>query len=168
MPHSEQKCAHFCSEWGIVGYGTGAFWDLCIRSSAWCYPYPSGLLNCCNYPSASEANLKNMDNHRHSLKPDYISTTKQSTTNLCIYCGVYLMNTCTTHDTVTKSQVQYLMQRTHLPNFKYNIWCKDTFAKFQVLYLMQRLLLKIQFSLTLLYQAYHYNMFFITGWLPRH
>ena len=27
MVHSEQKRAHFCSEWSIVGYGTGAFWD---------------------------------------------------------------------------------------------------------------------------------------------
>ena len=27
MLHSEQKCSHFCSEWSIVGYGTGAFWD---------------------------------------------------------------------------------------------------------------------------------------------
>ena len=26
--HSEQKCVHFCSEWCIVGYGTGALWDL--------------------------------------------------------------------------------------------------------------------------------------------
>ena len=26
MHHSEQKCAHFCSEWCIVGYGTGALW----------------------------------------------------------------------------------------------------------------------------------------------
>ena len=26
--HSEQKCVHFCSEWSIVGYRTGAFWDL--------------------------------------------------------------------------------------------------------------------------------------------
>ena len=25
MPHSEQKCAHFCPDWSIVGYGTGAF-----------------------------------------------------------------------------------------------------------------------------------------------
>ena len=32
MHHSEQKCAHFCSEWCIVGYGTGALWDLWIRS----------------------------------------------------------------------------------------------------------------------------------------
>ena len=32
MHHSEQKCAHFCSEWCIVGYGTGASWDLWIRS----------------------------------------------------------------------------------------------------------------------------------------
>ena len=30
--HSEQKCVHFCSEWSIVGYGTGRFWDLWIRS----------------------------------------------------------------------------------------------------------------------------------------
>ena len=28
MHHSEQKYAHFCSEWCIVGYGTGAVWDL--------------------------------------------------------------------------------------------------------------------------------------------
>ena len=28
MHYSEQKCAHFCSEWCIVGYRTGAFWDL--------------------------------------------------------------------------------------------------------------------------------------------
>ena len=31
MLHSEQKCAHFCSEWSILGYGTGAFWDIWIR-----------------------------------------------------------------------------------------------------------------------------------------
>ena len=28
MHHSEQKCAYFCSEWCIVGYGTGTLWDL--------------------------------------------------------------------------------------------------------------------------------------------
>ena len=44
MLYSEQKCAHFCSEWSIVGYAhfcsewinvgyeTGAFWDWWIRS----------------------------------------------------------------------------------------------------------------------------------------
>ena len=32
MLHSEQKCAHFFSEWSIVRYGTDAFWDLQIRS----------------------------------------------------------------------------------------------------------------------------------------
>ena len=32
MLHLEQKYAHFCSEWSIVGYGTSAFWDLWIRS----------------------------------------------------------------------------------------------------------------------------------------
>ena len=35
MHHSEQKCAHFCSEWCIVGYGTGALWDLWIWSAEW-------------------------------------------------------------------------------------------------------------------------------------
>ena len=30
--HSEQKYAHFCSEWCIAGYGIGASWDLWIRS----------------------------------------------------------------------------------------------------------------------------------------
>ena len=28
MLHPEQKCAHFCSEWSPVGYGTGSLWDL--------------------------------------------------------------------------------------------------------------------------------------------
>ena len=28
MHHSDQKCAHFCPEWWIVGYGTGALWAL--------------------------------------------------------------------------------------------------------------------------------------------
>ena len=32
MLHSEQKCAHFCSEWSILGYRTGACWDLWIWS----------------------------------------------------------------------------------------------------------------------------------------
>ena len=30
MQHSEQKCAHFCSECCIVGYGASAQWDLWI------------------------------------------------------------------------------------------------------------------------------------------
>ena len=32
MHHSEQKCAHFCSEWCSVGYGTDELWDLRIMS----------------------------------------------------------------------------------------------------------------------------------------
>ena len=38
--HSEQKCAHFCSEWRFVGYGTGASWDLWDWSNApiWSHP----------------------------------------------------------------------------------------------------------------------------------
>ena len=41
MPNSEQKCAHFCSEWSIVGYVTGAFWDLwnCSIVTVWIQPY---------------------------------------------------------------------------------------------------------------------------------
>ena len=30
--HSEQKCAHFCSERSILGYRTAAFWGLWFRS----------------------------------------------------------------------------------------------------------------------------------------
>ena len=29
------QCAHFCSEWCIVGYGTGALWDLWIWFIVW-------------------------------------------------------------------------------------------------------------------------------------
>ena len=32
MLHLVQKCAQFCPEWSIVGYGTGAFWDFCDLS----------------------------------------------------------------------------------------------------------------------------------------
>ena len=28
MLHSEQKCAHFCSEWNSMAYGISAFWNL--------------------------------------------------------------------------------------------------------------------------------------------
>ena len=35
MHHSEQKFTHFCSEWCIVGYGTGASWDLWHWSVLW-------------------------------------------------------------------------------------------------------------------------------------
>ena len=42
LHHSEQKCTHFCSEWCIVGYGTGALWDLWIRSIDM---YPQNQIN---------------------------------------------------------------------------------------------------------------------------
>ena len=32
MKQVHSFCAYFCSGWSIVGYGTGAFWDLRIRS----------------------------------------------------------------------------------------------------------------------------------------
>ena len=38
--HSEQKCAHFCSEWCVVGYGTRAF---CFK---WIL---TKMLFCCNF-----------------------------------------------------------------------------------------------------------------------
>ena len=34
MHHSEQKYAHFCSDWFIVGHETDALWDLWMRSIA--------------------------------------------------------------------------------------------------------------------------------------
>ena len=47
MHHSEQKCAHFYSEWGIVGYGTGAFWDVWIKSIG-DSPITTSLGLCCS------------------------------------------------------------------------------------------------------------------------
>ena len=55
MHHSEQKCAHFCSEWCIVGYGTGVLRDLCNRSIVMCVldcrtniqSQGQGVLYCC-------------------------------------------------------------------------------------------------------------------------
>ena len=38
--HSEQKCAHFCSEWCIVGYETSALWGL------WDWSIPCRLSGC--------------------------------------------------------------------------------------------------------------------------
>ena len=40
--HSEQKCAHFCSEWCVVGYGIGAlcglwYWSIYFILVRWCY-----------------------------------------------------------------------------------------------------------------------------------
>ena len=29
-----EMCTHFCSQWSILGYGTGAFWDVRIKSFA--------------------------------------------------------------------------------------------------------------------------------------
>ena len=41
MYHSEQKYAHFCSEWCIVGYGRGALWDLWDKTDLTsCQPNP--------------------------------------------------------------------------------------------------------------------------------
>ena len=45
-------CVHFCSEWSILGYGTGAFWDLWIRSISSCQRVDlrvsQGLLSLCH------------------------------------------------------------------------------------------------------------------------
>ena len=36
MLHSEQKCAHFCSEWSIVGYGISTGEIGLLPSTVWC------------------------------------------------------------------------------------------------------------------------------------
>ena len=45
MLHSEQKCAHFCSEWSILGHWTGEFWGLWIRSIPLIWPMTSLCTN---------------------------------------------------------------------------------------------------------------------------
>ena len=47
-----QKCAHFCSEWRIVGYGTGAFWDLWNCSIIMLY-----VISCYKRPCSNEVPL---------------------------------------------------------------------------------------------------------------
>ena len=42
--HSEQRCAHFCSEWCIVEYGTGPLWGI-VRLLY--YVYCFCLVVCC-------------------------------------------------------------------------------------------------------------------------
>ena len=51
---SSWNCAHFCSEWCIVGYGTGALWDLLDWSIDW----PCTLLGAMNQPLASFMDFK--------------------------------------------------------------------------------------------------------------
>ena len=60
MIHSEQKCANFCSEWSILGNGTGACWDLGIRSIffIFCCAFCSGL-NTSNEYSQLRINSRN-------------------------------------------------------------------------------------------------------------
>ena len=41
--HSEQKCAHFCSVWCIVGYRTSAFWELWICSTRASYIFEAPM-----------------------------------------------------------------------------------------------------------------------------
>ena len=57
MLHSEQKCAHFYPEWSIMGYRTGAFWDLwnwsITRIQALLHQCPCncGVFMACTYPN---------------------------------------------------------------------------------------------------------------------
>ena len=53
MFHSEQKWAHFCSEWSILGHGTGAFSDLWIRSILSISVHPVLPNNICQNPIPS-------------------------------------------------------------------------------------------------------------------
>ena len=41
MHHSEQNCIHVCSEWRILGYGTGALWEF------WYWPFRDMLWSHC-------------------------------------------------------------------------------------------------------------------------
>ena len=61
IQHSEQKYAYFCSEWCIVGYGTGALWDLWD----WCITWRQNnltttlpLISLCLVPSWARMHLK--------------------------------------------------------------------------------------------------------------
>ena len=44
MHFSEQKCSHFCSEWGIMGYGPGALWDM------WDWSFTQNVWDILNWP----------------------------------------------------------------------------------------------------------------------
>ena len=44
MHHPKKKCTHVCSEWCIVGYGTGVLWDLQIWSILSCLLLPIHVL----------------------------------------------------------------------------------------------------------------------------
>ena len=71
MLHSEQKCAHFCSQWNLVGYGTGVFWDLWNWSikmalapfkprwptwTVWQVPVHDSKVTCQHRPSSRQVN----------------------------------------------------------------------------------------------------------------
>ena len=47
MLYSEQNREHFCYEWSIVGFGTGAFWDLwnCVMMDTSTLPEPTRMFN---------------------------------------------------------------------------------------------------------------------------
>ena len=62
--HSEQKRAHFCSEWGIVGYGKGAFWDLWNWSIR---PLLASLLDC-----FTARGMKPIDSLRQQINSSHI------------------------------------------------------------------------------------------------
>ena len=50
--HSEQKCTHFCAEWCIMAYGTGALWDF------WIWSIPRGLYPCDCQPLSVISTMK--------------------------------------------------------------------------------------------------------------
>ena len=92
MHHSEQKYAHFCSEWCVVGYGKSALLDLWI----W---FINGTLDWLQ-------NIRDLELISH------ITATPTSSTTL----GPTFQNT----DTITEAEDTYLKEKEKLKNYKQN------------------------------------------------
>ena len=88
MLHSEQKCAHFCSEWSIVGYGTGAFWDLWN----WSIVHISFTFTSTSGHWASRTTLKNMDKWVTQIDKALVCKQHKTEQNrtVCIFHGTSL------------------------------------------------------------------------------
>ena len=84
MHYSEHKCAHFCSEWCIVGYGTGALWDM--------WDWSIGMIEHRSYFETTKDSLYHT--HRACLFWVYGGKIDHSVTELyycLIYCMFYLL-----------------------------------------------------------------------------
>ena len=71
--HSEQKCAHFCSEWCIVRYGPGALWDLWIWSSE-ATENRMAIFDMCNHLSSVFFKCLDIKLHNYIYARTYLPT----------------------------------------------------------------------------------------------